>query len=1048
MRQILLLLLSVVLGVGQLAAQTKTISGKVTDAAGSPLPNVSVVVKGSTVGTSTKSDGTYSITVSAQAKTLVFSSVGLEPVEVSIGSKTSIDARLTNEVKELTEVVVQVPYGTVKKTAFTGSEATVTAQSISKQQVTSVTKALEGLVPGVIATNGGGAPGTGASILVRGIGSYSGSSSPLFVLNGVPYDGPISSISTDEIEAVTVLKDAAAAALYGSRAANGVVMITTKKGKRGKSAVSATVRQGFMSRGIPEYDRVDQKEYYELMWEATRNSFVYASNQSFATAGVNASQQLTDGNHLVYNAYDVPGNQLVDPVTGKLNPNAKLRWTDSWEDELFRSASRTNVNVNISGAGDKSDYFLSFGYLNEEGTVKYTGYKRYNARINLNTAPTSWLNSGLNIDGAFSERKQAVGETGGTAGSNSFFFSRGVAPIYPVFEYNPVTGAPLYDSIIGGRKHDWGGNGSNMGTRPYLANVNPLGSLLLDDRSTKTLSVNANAYMEVKFLKDFSFKTTMGINLWDDNATTFQNSLYGDASANGGRSTKNSDRQLSLTINEVLTWNKTFGSHSLRALAGHENYKYQYNLVSANKQGFQFPGQSELDNGTEIFGQPSSYQLDHRIESYFAGVNYDYDEKYLFSASYRTDGSSRFSDSVRWGNFYSAGIGWRISAEDFLKNVDWLNELKFKASYGEQGNENLGDLYYPYKLWYYADGTGGYTTPTRPASPGLKWEGNKTFNVGFDFSVFSNRLQGTVEYFNRISDDLLFDVPQALSTGNLRAYQNIGTLKNTGIELQLGYNAIRGKDFDWRVDLNLTHFKNKFTKLPPKQTETGIIDGAHKLMPGRSRYDFWLREYAGVDASTGEALFYKDVLGSDGKPSGERVLTNNIAQASYYYKGSAIPDVTGGLVNSFRYKNFDLSFLLTFSYGGKFYDGNYASLMHTGAYGQAWHSDIAQRWQKPGDVTNVPKIQNGTQATQDGGSTRFLMDGSFLNVKNITLSYTLSKNIANRMHVSSVQFFGNVDNAYLFTAKKGMDPQRAFGGTADASYPPFRTITFGLNVSL
>lgn len=1029
------------------AIAQRTITGTVTDESGAPVSNASVLVKGTNTGTATKSDGTFSLQVPANATTLVISSINMVSQEITIGNQTNFNVTLVLNASTLETVVVTVPYGTVKKTAFTGSENTISAVTIQKQQVTSVTRALEGLIPGLIATNGGGAPGTGASVLIRGVGSVSSSSAPLYVLNGVPYDGSITAIATDDIESVTVLKDAAAAALYGSRAANGVIMITTKKGKKGKAATNVTFRQGFMTRGIPEYDRVGIQDYYELFWESYRNSYI-ASGATPAAAGVSASNVLTGGSGLVYNAYNVPGNTLVDPTTGKLNPNAKLLWNESWEDALFRTASRTNANFSVSGANDRTDYYVSAGFLNEDGIVRFSGYKRYNFRINVNTAATDWLTTGVNLDGAMSNRKDVP--SGGTATTNPFYYTRQMGPIYPVYQHDLTTGAFVIDPATGKNMLDWG-TPDQMGTRPYAGRSNLLGSLDLDDRSRDIFNGNMNTYAEVKFLRHFAFKATLGVNYFANNITSYQNNQYGDAAptpglSDGGRSTKTNDRQVSLTGNQVLTYTREFGKHNLRILAGHENYKYTYSYVSANASGFTFPGQSELDNGTGPFGPASSATDNHRIESYFGNVNYDYDSKYLLSASYRTDGSSRFRDEVRWGNFYSVGLGWRLTQEKFLENVGWLNELKFKASYGEQGNENIG-LYYPYVSYYYANGNGTYTPPSRPVNEDLLWETNKTANIGFDFAMFDNRLQGTIEWFNKQSDNLLFDVPLPISTGYSSVWQNIGSMKNYGIDVQLGYTAIRSKNFNWRVDLNLTSFKNKITKLPPIQARNGIPSGTKKLMEGRGIFDFWLREYAGVDASTGDALYYQDILDANGKPTGQRTVTNIYNNATFYFFGSALPDFSGGLNNSFQYKNFDLSFLLTFSYGGQFYDGNYAGIMHRGSPGTAWHADILQRWQKPGDITNVPRLQNAV-ANQDGVSTRFLFDGSYLNVKNITLSYTLPKPLANRLHMGSAQFFANVDNAVLFTAKKGMDPQRAFNGTSDATYTPFRTISFGFNVNL
>jgi TonB-linked SusC/RagA family outer membrane protein len=1031
------------LAVGQLSAQTRTISGKVTDAKGSPIANASVLVRGTTTGTSTKADGTFTLTIPANAKSLSISSVEYEEQIFDLKKQTNFTVVLTQRSDALSEVVVSVPYGTVKKSAFTGSEATIGAKTIDKQQVTSITNAIDGLVAGVTATNGGGEPGDIADIRIRGIGSYSASNSPLYVVNGTPFDGNIAALNTNDIESVTVLKDAAAAALYGSRAANGVIMITTKKGNRGRTNINIKVVQGFSSREIPEYDRVGPKDYYETMWEASRNSLIYGSGLSATAAAAQASATLTDANHLVYNAYNVPGSTLVDPTTGKLNPNAKLLWDESWSDALFRTANRTNATLSISGGGDKSDYYLSMGYLNEQGTLKFSGLKRYTMRLNVNATANSWLTAGLNMDGGYSESNYLL--RNGAFTSNPFYYSRNMGPIYPIYQHDPTTGA-FIDSA-GQHVLDWG-IPSQMGARPYAENSNLVGSLPLDNQSYRDLNGDINTYLEAKFLKHFAFKTTLGATFDQTNFIGYQNNQYGDAQTVSGRSTLTSEETASLTANEVLSYSQNFGDHSLRALAGHENYLHRFNQEAATKTGFLFPGQTQLDNGSVTEGFPTSSEDLNTIESYFAQVNYDYKQRYLFSASYRRDGSSRFSDSSRWGNFYSAGLGWRISEEDFLKDTKWINELKLKASYGQQGNENIG-LLYPYKLYFPAanNGTGGYLFPSRPASPSLKWENNQTLNVGADFTLFDRRLQGTIEYFQKKSSDLLFDVPIAISTGYASSYQNIGSLQNTGVEAQLGYNVIRQRNFDWRVDLNLSHYTNKFTKLSPQYNAGGgFVSGSKKIAVGHSIYDFWLKQWAGVDASSGLGLYYMDVLGSDGKPTGKRVLTDDITKASYYFVGSAIPDIQGGLSNSFRYKNFDLSFLFTFSYGGKYLDGNYETLMSSGTYGTAESSDILKRWQKPGDVTNVPRLQNAT--TQDGASSRFLFDRSYLSLKNVSLTYTAPKTLSDKLHIPGFSIFGTIDNAWLLTAKKGMDPQSSFDGTSDASYPPFRTVSFGLNFNL
>ncbi|HNN31039.1 MAG TPA: TonB-dependent receptor [Chitinophagaceae bacterium] len=1035
--------MSICMMAGIATAQSgRTVTGVVKDVNGKPVADASVVVKGTTIGTTTDSKGMFTLTsVPASAKILVVSSINFETTDVSIGNGV-VSVTLKASEDDLGEVVVTVPYGTVKRTAFTGSSNTVSASTINKQQVTSVSRVLEGLIPGLQATNGGGAPGSGAAVRLRGIGSVNASSSPLYVVNGVPYDGSISAIASEDIESFDVLKDAAAANLYGSRAANGVIMITTKRGK-GAPSLQGSIRHSFSSRGIPEYDRVGAADYYELFWEAYRNSYVYGSGQTMAQAGVNASNILTGSSGLVYNAYNVPGNTLVDPVTGKLNPNAQLLWNESWSDALFRTAQRTNANVSISGSSDKANYYISGGYLNEEGAAKFSGYKRYTFRASVDIKATKYLKAGINIDGA-SDRRDGL-FAGGTATSNPFYYSRQMGPIYPVYERNLTTGAIVKDAN-GNPVLDFGTT-AQMGSRPYAANSNLVGTLALDKRQQKRLNGNFNPYIEISFLKDFTFRTQMGLNYYAIDALTYQNNQYGDAANVQGRSTVSNDYQFSLTGNQVIKWAKNFKKHNVSALAGHENYKYKSRSMSATKTGFSYPGQTELDNGTVVESPPSSSEDLQTMESYFGGVNYSYDDKYLASASIRTDGSSRFASDVRWGSFYSFGLGWRISQESFLKNVNWIDEMKIKLSYGESGNENIG-YFYQYKDWYYADGLGNFAPPTRLANKDLKWEKNRALNYGVEFTMFKRRLQGSIELYDRRSSDLIFGRPiePSVGAGN-DVLENVGQVKNTGIEIQLGYNVVRKKNFDWRVDFNISSFKNVITELPKAQREKGIISGTKKMMEGKSVYDFWLREFAGVSAATGRALYYRDVLDNNGKPTGNRVITDDATLASFYYVGgSAIPKFMGGITNSFRYKNFDFSFLMTYSYGGRFYDGNYASIMHYGSAGTALHVDAKNRWQKPGDITNVPRLQNASG--QETSSSRFLLDASYLSIKNVTLSYSLSNNVAKKIHLNGASFFVNVDNAYIFTAKKGSDPQQSFDGVTGAGYPPFRTFTLGATIKL
>lgn len=495
----------------------------------------------------------------------------------------------------------------------------------------------------------------------------------------------------------------------------------------------------------------------------------------------------------------------------------------------------------------------------------------------------------------------------------------------------------------------------------------------------------------------------------------------------------------------MLTFTHEIGKGDLRVLAGHENYKYKYNYLAGSKSGFIFPGQTELDNGATATYPATSYEDNMRIESYFTNLNYDFDGRYLLSASYRTDGSSRFEKSVRWGNFYSVGLGWRVKGEKFLENVGWLNELKFRASYGEQGNDNIG-LFYPYRAYYYASGTGSLNPATRAVDPGLVWESNSILDIGADFVLF-NRISGTVDWFNRKSSNLLFDVPLPTSTGYPSVYQNAGKMSNKGLEIQLASDIVRNSNFLWRIDGNTSLIKNRINKLPENQRLRGIDDGTKHLQEGHDRFEFYLREFAGVDASTGDALYYRDVT-DPATGAVTKELTNNINQASYYFTGkTALPKAYGGVSNTFNYRGVDLSVLVTYSIGGYYYDGNYASIMTRGSAGTAWSSDILQRWQKPGDITNVPRIQTAW-TNNDGASTRWLVDGSWASIKNITLGYSINDRIANTLKLQTLRFYATVDNAYQFTGKKGSDPQSTINGTADATYFPFRTVTVGAQINL
>ncbi|MEG0519438.1 MAG: TonB-dependent receptor [Bacteroidales bacterium] len=1025
-------------------AQSITVTGTVTDEQGAPIPFASIFLKGSpTNGTSTNDTGKYSINVPATG-TLIASSIGFTDIEMPINGKAVINIIMKQDAVALDEVMV-VAYGVATKSSYTGSAATVKKEQLEKIQTSNFSKALEGTVAGVQVTGGNGQPGSTATIRIRGIGSINASSSPLYVVDGAAYDGDINAITSDDIESMTVLKDAAAAALYGARGANGVIMVTTKKGKVGKATVSAKVNIGLTQRAIPEYDRVSTDQWVEKQWEATRNYRMRANGQTAADAGKYASANLIGTVFGGYNPYNVKNADLVG-LDGKLNPSAQLLYQDDWNDDLSQTGLRQDYALSVSGGNDKTTYYGSMNYLNEKGHIKWSSYDRFSARVGVTSRVTDWFKVEANLSGNTSNQLGHLAE--GTYTTNPFYYGRMMGPVYPIYQRDAnggivmmSDGTPAYDMGGGSSVYKWAGH-----TRPYAPNSNLILTLPLDERGNSRNQVSARVAAEVSFLKDFTFRITGSTDINNTYYTTYQNNRYGDAEGVQGRSTKEYYKTSSYTFNQVLSYDKTFGGnrHNISALIGHENYAFNSNDLWATRTGFKIDS-NELVAGAVAEGS-SSYKDKYTLEGYFAQFKYSFDSKYFFSASYRLDGSSRFHKDSRWGSFWSVGASWNIKQEKFLSQANWLDMLKIKASYGEQGNDDIGKYYGYQSLFSIEDrNNGGLNGAWYEQLPNadLKWEKNGNFNVGVEFTMFNNRLYGNIDYFIRQSSNLLFSVPRPQSSGLSSRFENIGTMKNNGIEFQLGGDIFRNKHFTWTMDLNMTHYKNKITKMPTNLDGEyqEIIDGSKKLSVGHSVYDFWLREYAGVDPENGNALYYYD------QEDGTRGTTNDRNKASYYYCGSAIPSIYGGYTNTFKFYGFDVSVFLTYQIGGKFYDTNYASLMHTGNRGSHWHKDILNSWSETNPNSDVPRIDYNNPNQSIGSNSRWLTDASYLSLRNITVGYTIPKHILNKIGFQAVRVYASGDNLGLISARKGMDPQQSFNGTADFTYIPTRTISFGLNLT-
>ena len=1015
-------------------AQNINVSGKVTDAAtGESVPFASIQVKGTMTGTATDADGNYTISVPRNA-ILVFSSIGYLNQEAAVEGRSVVNIMLAPDTESLEELVV-VAYGTVNKKDFTGSAASLDSKKLEVRPVTNATNALEGITSGVQFTSASGQPGSSGSIRIRGFGSINADSAPLYVVDGVPFDGSISNINSDDIESITVLKDAASSALYGARAANGVVLITTKKGRSERLTFNVRVNHGFSVRGIPEYERLDAYQYVPMEWEIMRNGFLTAGTYTTtAAANAAASEQLVG--QLGNNPFNVPDGQLV--TDGALNSSAKLLYPDDldWQKAVERLGHRQEYTVSAGGAGQKSDYYFSMGYLNDQGYSIRSYMERFNARMNVNVQPKKWLKAGLNMAGTMANGTSA--STGSSTGYiNPFYFGRNIGPIYSIYKHNP-DGSFVYDDL-GEKVFEWDLRGGSASPGRHI-----VAETLWNEDNYKRDILNTRAYVDFIFFEGLKLSINAGYDTRNYLNTSFDNPHVGDGDP-AGRADNEHYRYDTMNFNQLLTYNKTFGGHTVDLLVGHESYRNMYHYFRGFRQGLVAEGNAELVNFTTT-NSLTGYRDIYTTEGYLARANYNFNHRYYLSASFRRDASSRFYKDARWGNFWSVGGSWRIDQEPFMAAVPWISAAKLRASYGSVGNDGTSSWYQWQSLYSINRNanTPGFLQSATAGNKDIKWEKNMSFDVALEFGLFRDRITGQVEWFHRVSDNLLFSVPLPTSSGLTSQWQNIGTMYNRGIEVQLGADIIRTKDFTWNVGVNFSHLKNEITKLPTGQDQ--IISGTKKYMVGHSMYDFWMYEWAGVDPETGDSMYYKGGYDDNGNYTGkDRTTTNDYTKADKYYVGTSIPKFYGSLSNTFTLGNFSLSALLTFGVGGLKYDTTYGSMMSYSGYGSSLHVDMLKRWQKPGDVTTVPRADMQRNSYQNQGSSRWLTDASYLNIRNVSLSYSFPRRWAEAIDLSGIQLFGSVENLHLFCARKGMDPQYNFGGTSYNAYSPARTMSIGVN---
>lgn len=1034
-RQLFLSLSLLCLAAPFLSAQSLTIKGKVTDATdGTPMTGVAVYDPVSGNSSMTDLDGNYFIKVDKGA-TLEFSFLGMKGEKIVVNDQEVINLAMHPDVNLLEDVLV-VAYGTATKESFTGSAETVTAQKLKDRPVSNVSKMLDGQVAGVMTTSGSGQPGSGADIRIRGFGSINASNSPLLVVDGVPFDGDLSSLNSSDIETMTVLKDASSGALYGARGANGVILITTKSLKNEESInVNLSAKVGINSRAIPFYQTMNAKEYMEHMYDAIYNDLVYTEGYLPSVAAGMTPDKLNrtllgiDG---IYNIYDKDINSLYD-AEGKIVSDARHKWNENWLDEAQATCPiRQEYQFSINGSGQNSKYLASLSYLNEDGTLKTTGFRRYTARVGADFKPYKWLDFGLNMN--YSNSRSDFLGSSGTENTNVWYSAMLMAPIYPVYQKN----ADGSDVISNGEKvFDYGAS------RPAGAqnNKNSVGTLFDDDYYSLSENLGLRANLGVNW-KGLSITTNFGADSTNESQTTNFNPLTGNA-AGTGRLKKESGRMFSFTWNQLIGYKKDFGLHSLDLMAGHEFYKYNYKYIIAERTGFPFEDYDELGMGSTI-SEANSVSEDYAIDSYLFRANWSFADRYYVSASLRTDGSSRFKKENRWGTFWSAGASWRISQEEFLKNVSWVNNITLKASYGVQGNDNLGS-YYAWQSLYnmnYPNASNSGAVIGSIETPDVTWEKNGNLNAGIEFRLL-NRLSGTIEVFSRKTSDLLLEYPIPISLGFPGYYANVGSLVNNGCDITLGADIIQTEDLYWNITAMGSVLKNRVLELTGDGSD--IISGNYLIRENEEINSFYLSKSAGVDPATGEQLYWAYKKDDDGNMiKGSEYITNDAtaAASSKYIFGSRIPDLYGSVSSSLKYKGFDFNVLLTYSIGGKVYDSIYNSLMEPSYVGQTYHVNAMRSWKKAGDITDVPRT---TTTTTTVACDRFLIDASYLAIKNIVLGYTLPESVLKKANIRSVRFYLTADSPWLFTHLKGMNPQASFSGSTSYTYTPNRTFSIGVD---
>lgn len=1033
-------------------AQTRSVSGSVFSAEDNePLVGATVALKDSKLATATDLDGNFTLNgVPADAHQLTVSYVGYEAQTVKISHDMKIYLRSSSEM--LDEMIV-VAFGKQKRESFTGSASVVDAKQIERAQVTNPIEALNGNVTGLSMVESNSFA-SDPSITIRGIGSLNAGTEPLIVLDGMPYTGYLNDLNPADIASMTVLKDAASNALYGARGANGVILITSKSAQKGKTKVNFNAKWGANSDGRVKYDVIDNPgEYYEAFYLSKLNQNIYSLGMNPSAAHVNANNSIglpyTDGG-LGYVVYTVPEGQTLIGTNGKLNPEATLGkrvayngniytlYPDNWEKEGLRDGFRQEYNLTLSSGSDRYTMYASLGYLDAQGIAYNNDIERVTARLKADAQVYPFLKVGASA---------AYNHTVTNSNSGVFGVMTEIAPIFPLY-IRDGEGNIMTDR--NGKVYDYGAGEATGILRATDMNGNYIQEDLLDVSKNVSNAFQIQGYATADFLDGFHFTVNGSTYITENRINYAYNPYYGFNSGRGSVSAYHY-RTVNFNTQQLLNYSKNFGQHSLDVLLGHEYTRDGGTSLSASRIKVAMYGSNKEIDGAITDASMSGSTSDYNIEGWFLRGQYDFDGKYYASASFRRDGSSRFHKKHRWGNFWSLGAAWIATKEEWFPNSDILNMLKVKLSYGEQGNDAIGDFRYTnqYNITN-VDGLPSFVFASK-GNENITWETVGSLNAGIEFELFNNRLSGGIEVYNRVTRDMLMWFSTPASIGYTGYYDNVGNMRNTGVELQLNADIISLHDFGWNVGLNLTWERNRITYLPEEKklvTEgghPGYLSGNFFYGEGLPFNTWRLKQYAGV-SDTGRAMWYK----TDEK--GEKVTTITYEDADYYLCGSTLPEVYGGFNTGFRVFDFDLNVQFNYSIGGKKYDSTYSYMMQP-AYGTLTgmpiHRDIFNAWTPENTGSDIPAYEFDYYEVCNS-SDRFLTDASYLTLRNVTLGYNFPKPLLNKMHMSNLRVFCQAENIWYWTKRKGFDPRMGseYGNyNSSSGYAfPMRTISGGLSV--